>query len=297
MSTPQVRDSLKYTRICKYWSSNRCKLGKECNFAHSELELRNQPDLIATRLCFQYSSKGRCKKGEACKFAHGKAELRTVPKAEKRADELEPMKIQVAGNLPAAPVSPVLSPRSALTEALSPRSPCSPFSPYGNIGPWASTSGRVHGYTSARGLKNLDLGLVPPVPVPTVPTLSMPPKRESNLGPPPGLSLPAGPGLAGPAGPAGPDPASAKELKMAAYRTPSTSVDDFQASEPSDFLYCTAVRFIEGGRCLAYCLVSRHPFVEAFGQLLVMLHDGEEVLEDVGEARQFQMKIQLLGFF
>eukprot|EP00437_Effrenium_voratum_P012439 CAMPEP_0181446872 /NCGR_PEP_ID=MMETSP1110-20121109/26332_1 /TAXON_ID=174948 /ORGANISM="Symbiodinium sp., Strain CCMP421" /LENGTH=245 /DNA_ID=CAMNT_0023570971 /DNA_START=59 /DNA_END=796 /DNA_ORIENTATION=- len=234
MSTPQVRDSLKYTRICKYWSSNRCKLGKECNFAHSELELRNQPDLIATRLCFQYSSKGRCKKGEACKFAHGKAELRTVPKAEKRADELEPMKIQVAGNLPAAPVSPVLSPRSALTEALSPRSPCSPFSPYGNIGPWASTSGRVHGYTSARGLKNLDLGLVPPVPVPTVPTLSMPPKRESNLGPPPGLSLPAGPGLAGPAGPAGPDPASAKELKMAAYRTPSTSVDDFQASEPSE---------------------------------------------------------------
>jgi len=229
MSTPQVRDSLKYTRICKYWSSNRCKLGKECNFAHSELELRNQPDLIATRLCFQYSSKGRCKKGEACKFAHGKAELRTVPKAEKRADELEPMKIQVGGNLsPAAPLSPVLSPRSALTEALSPRSPCSPFSPYGNIGPWASTSGRVHGYTSARGLKNLDLGLVP-VPTPTVPTLAMPPKahREINLGPPPGLSLPGGQDPAGPVG-------AVKELKMAAYRTPSTSVDDLVASEPSE---------------------------------------------------------------
>ena len=95
MSTPQVRDSLKYTRICKYWSSNRCKLGKDCNFAHSEIELRNQPDLVATRLCFQFSSKGRCKKGDDCKFAHGKAELRSVPKSEKREDKLEPMKIKV----------------------------------------------------------------------------------------------------------------------------------------------------------------------------------------------------------
>eukprot|EP00439_Symbiodinium_sp_Y106_P077885 s3852_g16.t1 len=67
------------------------------------------------------------------------------------------------------------------------------------------------------------------------------------------------------------------------------------AREPTDFLYCTAVRFIEGGRCLAYCLVSRHPFVEAFGQLLVMLHDGEEVLEDVGEAGPLQMKMLPLG--
>jgi len=93
MSTPQVRDTLKYTRICKYWGSNRCKLGKDCNFAHSDLELRDQPDLVATRLCFQFSSKGRCKNGDACKFAHGKQELRTVPKAEQR--HAEPMKIEV----------------------------------------------------------------------------------------------------------------------------------------------------------------------------------------------------------
>ena len=109
MTTPQVRDSLKYTRICKYWSSNRCKMGKDCNFAHSELQLRDQPDLVATRLCFQFSSKGRCKNGEDCKFAHGKAELRSVPKTEKR-KELEPMKIQV-GKLSLSVTSPEASPR------------------------------------------------------------------------------------------------------------------------------------------------------------------------------------------
>ena len=96
MSTPQVRDSLKYTRICKYWSSNRCKLGQDCNFAHSEHELRDQPDLVGTRLCFQFSSKGRCKNGDNCKFAHGKDKLRSLPKTRRR--EMEPMKILV-GNL------------------------------------------------------------------------------------------------------------------------------------------------------------------------------------------------------
>jgi len=73
---------------------------------------------------------------------------------------------------------------------------------------------------------------------------------------------------------------------LAAVLPPEEEVESpsHLSADPTDFLYCTAVRFIEGGRCLAYCLVSRHPFVEAFGQLLVMLHDGEEVLEDVGEA-------------
>ena len=112
MTTPQIRDSLKYTRICKYWSSNRCKLGKECNFAHSELELRNQPDLVSTRLCFQFSSKGRCKNGENCKFAHGRSELRTVPKAAKRS-EMEPMKIQI-GKLCLSTTSPEASPRKIM---------------------------------------------------------------------------------------------------------------------------------------------------------------------------------------
>ena len=98
MTTPQVRDSLKYTRICKYYGLNKCKLGKDCNFAHSELELRGQPDLVQTRLCFQYSSKGRCKNGENCKFAHGRSQLRSLPQARSRTDEMQPMKVKL-GNV------------------------------------------------------------------------------------------------------------------------------------------------------------------------------------------------------
>ena len=32
-------------RIARYWSSNRCTMGDACNFAHSDRELREQPDL------------------------------------------------------------------------------------------------------------------------------------------------------------------------------------------------------------------------------------------------------------
>mmetsp|Transcript_32384 Transcript_32384/g.60968 ORF Transcript_32384/g.60968 Transcript_32384/m.60968 type:complete len:238 (+) Transcript_32384:67-780(+) len=81
----ETRDALKFTRLCKYWSANRCNLGADCNFAHSEHELRNQPDLVSTRLCFQFARKGVCKNGEACTFAHGKTELRRLPKTGKNA--------------------------------------------------------------------------------------------------------------------------------------------------------------------------------------------------------------------
>ena len=50
----------------------------ECPFAHSESELREQPSLQATGLCFAFA-RGHCGKGGACNFAHGKHELRSVP--------------------------------------------------------------------------------------------------------------------------------------------------------------------------------------------------------------------------
>ncbi|CAE7528285.1 Zfp36 [Symbiodinium natans] len=78
-----TRDALKFTRMCKYWKVNRCHLGAECNFAHDEGELRDQPDLVSTQLCFQFARKGFCKNGEACTFAHGKGELRRLAKAGK----------------------------------------------------------------------------------------------------------------------------------------------------------------------------------------------------------------------
>lgn len=50
----------------------------ECPFAHSESELREQPSLQATGLCYAFA-RGHCGKGRACNFAHGKHELRSVP--------------------------------------------------------------------------------------------------------------------------------------------------------------------------------------------------------------------------
>ncbi|CAE7873692.1 Tristetraprolin [Symbiodinium microadriaticum] len=83
MSPPQkdTREILERTRMCKYWKAKRCTLGADCKFAHSVAELKQQPDLVATQLCFQFTRKGRCKNGEACKFAHGRSELRRFPNA------------------------------------------------------------------------------------------------------------------------------------------------------------------------------------------------------------------------
>ena len=92
--------------MCKYWSNNRCNMGANCNFAHDERELRAQPDLLATRLCFQFSRKGQCKNGDACKYAHGKTELRRMP-ADKKAKL--PQELQTR-QTPVAPVQAELLP-------------------------------------------------------------------------------------------------------------------------------------------------------------------------------------------
>jgi len=234
MSTPQVRDTLKYTRICKYWGSNRCKLGKDCNFAHSDLELRDQPDLVATRLCFQFSSKGRCKNGDACKFAHGKQELRTLPKAqaEKRVDEeqdgLEPMKIQLENLGDMSPMG-ALTPRSAMTAPLSPRSPLSPCSPWGNIGPW----GTYTGSTPARGVRQrrarelMEIHTdVPTLAVPAIPGMLEVPGGSSIPAMPPAMPAAMTPAMP-PAMPLGAIPA------MPAYPEPPMQAMQAQPTAPS----------------------------------------------------------------
>ncbi|CAE7791331.1 Zfp36l3 [Symbiodinium sp. CCMP2592] len=78
MSKPEVvLQSLKNTRMCKFAETGRCRRGQACNFAHSEADLRPQPDLYSTRLCAQFSA-GGCRYGRRCRFAHGEAELRPV---------------------------------------------------------------------------------------------------------------------------------------------------------------------------------------------------------------------------
>ena len=53
MTTQETRNTLKFTQMCKYWHSKRCRMGNECNFAHSREELRLAPSLRGTKLCFQ----------------------------------------------------------------------------------------------------------------------------------------------------------------------------------------------------------------------------------------------------
>jgi len=118
MAASDTRSTLKFTKMCKYWSSNRCTMGDACNFAHSDTELREQPDLVATKLCFQFMSKGRCNKGASCTFAHGKKELRQMPAGGdgQRKPNFEPMKINtqmakevnsLAMHLPMSPLTPM----------------------------------------------------------------------------------------------------------------------------------------------------------------------------------------------
>ena len=109
----ETREVLKFTRMCKYWKVNRCHLGADCNFAHAhtESELRDQPDLVSTQLCFQFARKGTCKNGEACTFAHGKSELRRLQKKGKVGREsAEPKKVSIGSS-----VGPFVHARSSTT--------------------------------------------------------------------------------------------------------------------------------------------------------------------------------------
>ena len=75
MSTPETRNALKFTKMCKYWDARRCFDGNQCTFAHTSAELRDAPSLVRTQLCYQFR-KGQCSRGAACTFAHGQEELR-----------------------------------------------------------------------------------------------------------------------------------------------------------------------------------------------------------------------------
>lgn len=70
-------------------------MGNSCSFAHSDLELREQPNLLKTDLCFRFMRKGRCSKGTSCTFAHGREELRVATQHEPERVNSEPMKVNL----------------------------------------------------------------------------------------------------------------------------------------------------------------------------------------------------------
>jgi len=67
---------LNKTRMCIKFTKGACK-DIECCFAHSEEELRRQPDLSKTAICRAFQ-RGKCSDAE-CKYAHGEDELRVNP--------------------------------------------------------------------------------------------------------------------------------------------------------------------------------------------------------------------------
>eukprot|EP01056_Protomagalhaensia_sp_Gyna25_P005867 Protomagalhaensia_sp_Gyna_25__5866@NODE_881_length_2468_cov_101_368876_g695_i0_p1_GENE_NODE_881_length_2468_cov_101_368876_g695_i0NODE_881_length_2468_cov_101_368876_g695_i0_p1_ORF_typecomplete_len441_score33_85zfCCCH/PF00642_24/6e08zfCCCH/PF00642_24/0_0022zfCCCH/PF00642_24/4_1e08zfCCCH/PF00642_24/9_1e03zfCCCH_3/PF15663_5/1_3e08zfCCCH_3/PF15663_5/0_0081Torus/PF16131_5/0_02Torus/PF16131_5/0_74Torus/PF16131_5/0_0025zf_CCCH_4/PF18345_1/2_3e05zf_CCCH_4/PF18345_1/4_2e02zf_CCCH_4/PF18345_1/0_0023zfCCC len=67
------------TRYCRYFTQQgSCWKGDECQFAHSESELRTPPDLTKTRMCAMFRL-GYCKlSAEDCTFAHSLEDLKAT---------------------------------------------------------------------------------------------------------------------------------------------------------------------------------------------------------------------------
>eukprot|EP00440_Ansanella_granifera_P064429 gb/GFBE01069854.1/.p1 GENE.gb/GFBE01069854.1/~~gb/GFBE01069854.1/.p1 ORF type:complete len:226 (+),score=21.61 gb/GFBE01069854.1/:1-678(+) len=73
-----VKDMVQKTQLCKFYMAGSCKRGGTCLFAHSQQELKPQPDLSKTSLCRLFKV-GNCQDA-ACKYAHGRGELRGFPR-------------------------------------------------------------------------------------------------------------------------------------------------------------------------------------------------------------------------
>ena len=65
MTKAEQKKAVQFTRMCKFWRTNECKMGADCTFAHATLELRPSP-----KPCFEFSKTGSCKRGQACRFVH-----------------------------------------------------------------------------------------------------------------------------------------------------------------------------------------------------------------------------------
>ncbi|CAE7327859.1 unnamed protein product [Symbiodinium natans] len=65
MTKSEQKKAVKFTRMCKFWRTNECKMGTDCTFAHDTSELRPSP-----KPCFEFSKTGSCARGQACRFVH-----------------------------------------------------------------------------------------------------------------------------------------------------------------------------------------------------------------------------------
>jgi len=85
------------TKLCKFHAAGACTRGEDCNFAHSIVQVREQPDFSKTRLCPDFRNYGRCANGDKCTFAHGKSDLRGKKTKADRIQQTQQASIQAAG--------------------------------------------------------------------------------------------------------------------------------------------------------------------------------------------------------
>jgi len=70
------RATLRKSRMCTFFASQKCTRGESCAFAHSAEEVQPQPDWYRTKLCRSFMQTGLCTNGEDCHYAHGVDNLR-----------------------------------------------------------------------------------------------------------------------------------------------------------------------------------------------------------------------------
>ena len=75
MPKAEPKSAVKFTRMCKFWKTNECKMGADCTFAHSATQLRPSP-----KPCFDFVKNGYCSRGQACRFVHEVVEMTTTDK-------------------------------------------------------------------------------------------------------------------------------------------------------------------------------------------------------------------------
>ena len=75
MPKAEAKNAVKFTRMCKFWKTNECKMGADCTFAHATSELRPSP-----KPCFDFVKNGFCARGQGCRFVHEVVEMKTTDK-------------------------------------------------------------------------------------------------------------------------------------------------------------------------------------------------------------------------
>jgi hypothetical protein len=73
----QHQRQLRKTKQCRFHAVGRCRYGAACGFAHSDSELKEQPDLSKTKICRDWRN-SFCSRSD-CRFAHGIEQLHERP--------------------------------------------------------------------------------------------------------------------------------------------------------------------------------------------------------------------------